>query len=509
MDKRINMAEETKKLSTKASFARGAVPSLYPNTLGVNPWATMVDKLSFGDHNEYENIVRDCRFYFRHDPLASTVIRKMVDITISELIVDYSSSSTKTEKAIFDALEKDVIAFLRKAAYEFLITGLLVPEIKLTRINKSALRERHIPRISSLLYPTSMWIRDSKDVEIRRPLITEKESYFLKIPDEAIFFIENKGEYADGGRDLELYKEIIRMYPEFVQQVLNGQTVVLLDNPLVIKDVSLPDNAYPIPYMYPALEALKHKRNLRRMDYSIAARVISAILLVRAGNDDFPLTEDQEDVLDELEEKFKWRQNLSADDLERVFALFTNHTIEIEWIFPEVTALLDNEKYQTVNQDIMVALGFPRILITGETERSFASDPQIATISPIHTMYRIQKQLLPIAEKLYLEMQRNNKVISQYPKIKFNPITVMSLSLLYEGIAELYNTGNISRRAYAEAYGYDIRVEFEQRKEEADVIEELGISEFAPVPFSEEPGAEDAGRPKKAPESKGKTPAKK
>ena len=48
--------------------------------------------------------------------------------------------------------------------------------------------------------------------------------------------------------------------------------------------------------MYPALEPLKHKRNIRRMDYSIASRVISAIQLIKLGNDDFPVTEDDEDA---------------------------------------------------------------------------------------------------------------------------------------------------------------------------------------------------------------------
>jgi len=136
----------------------------------------------------------------------------------------------------------------------------------------------------------------------------------------------------------------------------------------------LADAEYPIPYLYPGLESYKHKRNLRRMDYSIASRVISAILHVKAGSDEFPLTEDQQDVLDDLESKFHWREGISPTDIERVFTLFTNHTIELNWVFPDVEALLNDKKYDAVNKDIILALGFPRILITGETERSFTSD---------------------------------------------------------------------------------------------------------------------------------------
>lgn len=486
---------EEKKLA-KASF------SLYPSgarTMSQNPWIGTVDRLAYDDHHKYEEVVRDCRFYFRHDPLASTVIRKLVDMSVNELVIEPEGSITVTEEAIFDALAEDLIEFLRKAAFEYLITGLLVPEIKLTRLNKRQIRDKYIKRISSLMYPTSMWLRDAKDIEIKRPLITEMESYFLKIPDEVVAFITGKGVYPDGGEDRELYNEIVRMYPEFVQQILKGQFKILLDNPLVIKDTTLADSAYPIPYLYPALEALKHKRNLRRMDYSIAARVISAILQVRVGSDDFPLTEDQEDQLSELEEQFKWRENISTEEIERVFAFFTNHTVELEWIFPEVTALLDDKKYETVNQDIMVALGFPRILITGETERSFASDPQIATLSPIQTMEQIQKKLLPIAEKVYFEMRRYNRVISNVPKLSFKPINLMSLQLFYDGLSTLYEGGNLSRESFTRAYGYDFRTEMQRRSKNDELMDELDLEPVAP---SNMPGAqtESPGRPSTPPE---------
>ena len=489
--------DESVKRLAQASFA------IYPSmtqTMTSNPWIGTVDKLSFDNHSEYEKVVRDCRFYFRHDPLASTVINKLVDIAINDLVVEPEGPITVTEQSIFDSLSEDLIAFLRKAAFEYLITGLLVPEIKLTRINKLALRDKYIKRLTSLLYPTSMWIRDSKDIEIKRPLITEKESYFLKIPMEVAVFLQSGGTYADGDKDVELYKEIVKMYPEFVKAVIESKEFkILLDNPLVIKSLSLADSAYPIPYLYPALEALKHKRNLRRMDYSVAARVISAILHVKVGNDDYPLTEDQEDVLTALEEKFKWRENLPVDEIERVFAFFTNHTVELDWVFPDVETLLDDKKYDTVNQDILVALGFPRILITGETERSFASDPQIATLSPIHTMEKIQKKLLPIAKKVFLEMRRHNRVISNIPRVSFKPINLMSLQLFYDGLQTLYESGNLSRASYTKSYGFDYRTEMLQRAENEELIEELDLDPVAP---SNVPGAGEPGRSKQAPEKK-------
>jgi hypothetical protein len=483
------MAEE-KRIKNLATASFGQFPT---NVNAANPWNFNVDKMSFDDNSQYEKLVKDCRFFYRHDPLASTVINKVVDMAINGLVVKFDDiQPNKTEKSIFNAVEKDMIPFLRTAAFEYLITGMVVPEMKFTRIGQKELRDKHIGRLDSILYPTSLWLRDSATIEIKRPLITEKESYYLKIPDEVIHFVMTGGKYDfDADADIELYREIVKLYPDFVKQIKAGKTKILLDNPLVIKSNALPDYPYPIPYLFPALEALKHKRNLRRMDYAVAARVITAILHVKVGNDEYPLTEDQKPELDDLENKFKWRQSLTAEDVERVFALFTNHTVEIDWIFPEVTALLDDKKYYTVNQDIFVALGFPRILITGETERSFSSDPQIATLSPIHTMTQLQNKLLPIAEKVFIEMKNHNKAITILPKLYFKPVNLMSMQLFFTGLKELYGEGNLSRKSRDEAYGFEFRDEMEQRASEKILLEELGVDEFAPVPHSNVPGKEE------------------
>jgi hypothetical protein len=462
-----------------------------------------VDRLTFATRKHFGKTIKHCRFYFRHDPLASTVINKMVDLAINDIVVQTNGKASVTEEAIFNSLAKDVVPFMRKAAYEYLITGLVVPEIKLTRVRKKVLRDKGIKRLTSLLYPTSMWVRDSSSIEIKRPMISEKESYFILLGDELIYFIQNKGVYSDGSKDKELYKELAKLYPKLIRAVMNNEDKLLLENPLIVKSNSIEDSPYPIPYLFPALESLKYKRNLRRMDYSLAARVISAILHVKIGSDEYPLTEDQDEILADMENKFQWRSGVSTpEEVERLFALFTNHTVDIEWIFPEITALLDDKKYESVNQDIMVALGFPRILITGETERSFASDPQIATISPLHSMERMRDQLLPIVEKLFIEMKNHNRTVNIIPDIiKWKPINLMSMQLFYEGIRDLYEKGNLSRSELAEAYGFDLRTSLDKRVIEDDLFEELDLEPVAPSNVPGAPGGEEPGRPTEPPES--------
>ena len=478
------MDNDKVKLAKKAKAAFFMPQSSYRSNISV--WGSnQVDKLSFEDHDTFVKIVKDCRFFFRHEPIATTVVTKMVGLAINDIIVP-QGNITKTEFQIYDSLKKDVIKFLRKASLEFLTTGLVVPEITLEVLNRKQLREKGIQRLDSLYYPTKMWLRNSQDIIIKRPFVTDEESYFLMIPDDVAMFFTTGGTYDDGSKDVELYQEISRLYPEFVAQIKRGEKKVLLDNPLIVKSTILSDSQYPIPYLYPGLESYKHKRNLRRMDYSIAARVISAILHVKAGNDEYPLTEDQEDVLDDLETKFHWREGFSMDDVERVFTLFTNHTVELNWIFPDVEALLNDKKYDAVNKDIILALGFPRILITGETERSFTSDPEIATLSPTSTMEAMRDDLMPIVDKIFYEVRDKNNLKSELPEVEFKPINLLGLRLFYEGLGKLYDTGNLSRETYAKSYGIDITEEFAKKQEEKDMLKKYGLEEEVLAPGGKE-----------------------
>jgi hypothetical protein len=117
-------------------------------------------------------------------------------------------------------------------------------------------------------------------------------------------------------------------------------------------------------------------------------------------------------------------------------------------------------------------------------------------------MEQIQKKLLPIAEKVFLEMRRYNRVIGSIPRVSFKPINLMSLQLFYDGLQTLYESGNLSRASYDKAYGFDYRTEMMQRAENEELIEELDLDPVAP---SNVPGAGEPGRPGASPESKGKS----
>lgn len=237
------------------------------------------------------------------------------------------------------------------------------------------------------------------------------------------------------------------------------------------------------------------------MDYSIASRVISAIQLFKLGSDDFPVTEDQEETFEDLRKQMLHRYSQN-EDIERVFQLFANHTLEIEWIMPPVEALLDETKYREVNDDIIFSLGFPRILITGETSRSGTSQAEYATMSPVRTMENIREKVLHVLSDIVYNIFEKNKFRGE-TKLKFAPINLVSFGELVEGLAKLYDTGNLSRTSFANAFDLDIDEEFRLKKEEKETMDELGLDEYPPQAFSP-PAGGDGQQPSNKPKPKEK-----
>lgn len=481
------MTDKTKLYGTTKKQAESAFINTYNGITYMNP--DNYDKLEIDEISKWEKVVNDCRFYYKRDPIASTVINKTVEIGITDLTFEKGDLS-ENEFRIFTGIEDEIREFLKVCALEYLISGLVVPEIKYAAVSKDQLITMGVKKYNSLQLPVLMWLRDPATVEIKYTLFGGEPSYFVVIPDEMIYFIKHQGRYSDGSSDPELYQKLLALYPNLIAQVEAGAKKILLDNRLIIRRKPITGNPYPTPYLYPVLEVLKHKMNLRRMDYSVASRVIAAIQLFRLGNDEYPITEDDSDAFDDIKNQMQIRDSSAAGNypynLERIFQLFANHTLQIEWIMPDISALVDDRKYAVVNQDIFYGLGFPKILTTGETERSQVSNAEFAMISPTKSMEDIQEQLLEIAKDIVFNVSKLNN-LKDTPEVDFEKINLYALRDFLEVMKELYNTGNISRDTYLKTFGYDFEDEAKKRSDETAIMKEYKIGEFAPQPFSPQP----------------------
>jgi predicted CopG family antitoxin len=426
-----------------------------------------VDRLETSRLEDYQKVVQECRFFYRSDPIASTVINKLVEIGITDLELDLSSFP-QNDRKIYEAYLGEINKFLRLCGLEYLITGLVVPEITFEPVDRVAIRSFGIKKYMRLYFPVSMWIRNSEHIKINSSFISnDKPSYSLMIPDDLIMFIRSKGTYPDGTIDKERYQWLEKNFPDFVRDVLNGKREILLNNELIVRGRYLPDSPYPIPYLYPALDSLKHKRNMRRMDYALAARVIAAIQHIKVGNDTYPLLEgEEEEIFSNIRNQLRYK-NAGDSNIERIVQLFTNHTVEISWVIPQIDVLLSSSKYEEVNNDIFFALGFPRILTTGETLRTQASNHELATKSPIKTMETMQKDLLPIAKYIVNQIGILNN-LTTIPKVKFGSIDFYSFSDFVRGLFELRKEGGISLESLGRVFGLDYDEEKRKMQQEAN-----------------------------------------
>jgi hypothetical protein len=332
-----------------------------------------------------------------------------------------------------------------------------------------------------------MWVRDATTVKVYTSMIADKPSYFIKVPEDLITFINNGGKYSDGKEDKELYALLLEHYEDFVAAVKKGQKEILLENDNIFRRKYTSDNQYPVPYISSCLEALHHKRKMRRMDYSIMDKVISAIMHVKIGNDNFPITESDQDLgyVEDIRNQLRMR-GTNQQSLERIFQLITNHTVEIDWIFPETAALLDTEKYADINQEILFGLGFPRVLISGETQKSGTSDSEIATLSPIKTAENFRIKILEVIKDVCIEISKQNG-FTKVPNVAFKSINLHKFQDFLSGLIQLYSSAAISRTSLGSEFGYDFNAEADLMAQEKDKLESLGLQEFGPSPNSKNP----------------------
>jgi len=442
---------------------------------------------------DYKKLIKMCRFFYKHDPISGTVINKMVDFAVSPLMNQQAKCSDE-EFAVYESLHPMIEEFYKNVCLEYLLSGLVIPHYEWAKISGDDLT----PLLNSrrkVSVPDNIWFRDPSTIRVKASPIPNKKDFYVQVSSETVQFVKSGGKRSDGTVDKETYQALVDNYPEFVKAIKDQKGTRLeirLEGIRPIMSKCLPEDPYPIPYMTNALESLMHKRNLRKMDYSVAARVIAAIQIIKLGSDEFPTTDEKD--FDHIKEQMNYRTN--KGQAERVFQMFANHTLKIEWVAPDTNAMLSREKYSSVEDDIIAGFGFPRTLITGETLRSnVEGGSDMATFSPIATLESIRTKLLDWTVALYKEIRDNNNFIKNIPVPAFEPMKLYSLKDLNQITRDLYREGSLSRNTRLQLQGIDQDTEMERIKREDKEYKENDIREAPFVPFSSPGGGRTLGEP--------------
>ena len=400
---------------------------------------------------EYKETANRCRWYYRYDPIARTVINRMVDLAVSKLTNTQNKLNKKNvdarAMALYNKIAEDLLPILKTIATEYLTTGMALPDFLFADRDGKDISETLLPK--TYRYPV-VWVRDIETVTLEKRPISEKRVVFFEIPEEDITFIETEGIYKGGKEDKEGYEELKKLFPEYVRVVKEGYKYLLLDIDPIMLNTSA-NSAYPFPYLMGALNALEHKDHLRSLDRSVSARALEAIRHIKVGNDEYPATND-----DITAHKDSLIQATSTYD--QVYNWVTNHTVTSTWIIPPLDTLLNDTKYVEVNADIFIGLGFPRVLTAGETLRSNSSDSSIAALGPKSTLESMQTALIKWVKKLYTEVAKQNN-LPRYPEPHLPQVSITDFTALVQFAIDAMREGAISKQRVAELYGTDYETE--------------------------------------------------
>ena len=396
-----------------------------------------LQKVEYTGNQTYHEIIKRCRFFYEHDPIAGTVINRMADIAITELR-NRHDEYPDTIKFYYDGVARILARLLRVIPLSYLIDGMAIPDYKVDRIMGNRIDKR-LGRTRYII-PKALWVRDNERIVLKKTP-TGDRSIFLKIPKEDIQFIESEGKPDR----VEEYNDLVALYPEYVRSVKAGNTTFKLQAIPIFRKLTN-YNTYPLPFLKNALGALDYRRSLKRMDKITAERVIAAIRQISVGNDEYPA--DDEDIQAAKNIIQAQNTNNSQDSLLNVY---TNHTIKIQWIVPPMDNIIDSNKYIEANSDVFLAMGFPRLWAVGENERSNSSDNKIAAVSPIATLEAMRKDILEWIRELYRVLAEMNGFL-YYPDPYWTPISSANVVDLLQYAAQFIDIA-ISKDTVAQLYG--------------------------------------------------------
>lgn len=443
------------------------------SALGLTPEKLVIPR-------DYHSVLKMSYDFYQRGGLVSTVINRLAELTVTDIRNGQRKTTDEVNnyfKAVLHRKPSRLMRFLNSCALEYYLSGLVIPRVDWEEVKGS--------EISSDLSPNKTYLMPVFDMYPSSLIYVEwsgwgTKKYFLKVPKDDVKLIRSGGSKI---KEQQLrYDMWVTQYPTFVENIKNGaDTIVLKDiDPILRKEISY--SPYPTPFLYSVLEALVFKQQLRRMDFAVASRVINAILLVREGNDNYPITDETRENLDELKNQILARSN-NPRLMERLFILFSNHTTQLEWIVPDVQAMLNQEKYKQTNEEVAEGLGFAKILVTGESRYANASEVSTWAIQP--QMEQLRMMLIEFLLDIYDQAKELNKFRS-VPAPIFKPIRLQDFIKTASIFAAAFTEGNVSRTSRADSIGLDFETEVELMKDEKDLME--GLPQFPAMPYSPQPG---------------------
>lgn len=258
-------------------------------------------------------------------------------------------------------------------------------------------------------YNSSNWVKILSTYEIERlkdPKTEEDKQIFNSLPDD----VKNQIKNGVGSGGVYIPLDTSRLYYVFYKK----------------QDYE----PMAVPMIYPVLNDIEHKLELKKMDMSLSRTIEHVILLVTTGQKN-----------DEHNKNGINPQNLAA--LQTIFknqtlgrVLVADYTTKAEWLIPEIDKIIGPQKYQQVEKDIQEGLQS----IFGSTDEKFAN-AQIKAKIFLERMKEAQKSFLNnflIPEIKIICEAMNFKNI---PKVEFETLSLDDPAVMARIYTQLLQLG--------------------------------------------------------------------
>lgn len=354
--------------------------------------------------------------------------------------------------------------------------------------------------------PVAYTVLNPQLVNVTGNLLFDKTSVALRPPPELTTML--------GKPTSELTEEekaLIKSLPSDLKAAAEKGGEYQLDSRLVgtITYRKQPYERYAKPRATRVFDSIEYKKSLREADLSTLDGISNYILKVTIGSDEYPVT--TQDQLEAVAQLF--------NTTSKSFDVVWNHTLNIEKIVsPEIEAILGQDKYIQVNEDITGGLAISRALIDGISDVNVAE----AGLVVKGLMEEINYARRQVTRWLYREYQQMAEAMNfdRFPRVRWDEGILQDVILYMNTISQLVDRRMLSYRTAHEALGFDYPNELMNMTEERPLVEDgtFGIIgspwQQAKSPFGGggvQPtqrapvGTPSGGRPKNQPAKK-KTP---
>lgn len=257
-------------------------------------------------------------------------------------------------------------------------------------------------------------------------------------------------------------KELIKALPSDLKQAAEKGQEYKLDWRLVgtITYRKQPYERYAKPRTTRVFDSIEYKKSLREADLSTLDGISNYILKITIGSDDFPVTTQTE--LEAVAQLFNTPS--------KSFDVVWNHTLKIEKIVsPEIEAILGQDKYKQVNEDITGGLAMSRALVDGVSDLNIAE----AGLVVKGLMEEINYARRQVTRWLYREYRQIAEAVGfdRFPKIRWDEGILQDVILYMNTISQLVDRRMLSYRTAHEALGFDYSTELMNMQEEFPLVD--------------------------------------